>query len=337
MKLAELARILQAECRGDGNLEITGVAGIEEAGPHQVTFVANLKYAAHARTTRAGAILVQPDFPEIPTATLRTSNPYLGFARAIEAFYQLPVYAPGIHPTAVIDPTARLGQNAHVGAYAVVGAGVVIGNDATLLPHVVIYPNTRIGNRFFAHAHAIVREGCILGNNVTLQNGVVIGADGFGFAKDDAGHWHKILQSGIVRMADDIEIQAQSCVDRAAVGETRIARGVKIDNVTTVGHGTTIGEDSLICAQVGLAGSTHIGKNVVLAGQVGIAGHCTIGDGVIVTAQSGTHGDVEPGKIISGTPGFDHNQWMRASNAFPRLPELMREVKRLQRKISPEE
>lgn len=337
MKLAELARILQAECRGDGDLEITGVAGIEEAGPREVTFVANVKYAAHARSTRAGAVLVQPDFPEIPAATLRTSNPYLGFARAIEVFYQLPVYAPGIHPTAVIDPASTLGANAHVGAYVVIGAGVVIGDDATLLPHVVIYPNTRIGKRFFAHAHAVVREGCVLGDNIILQNGVVIGADGFGFAKDDEGHWHKILQSGIVRMEDDIEIQAQSCVDRAAVGETHIASGVKIDNVTTVGHGCTIGEDTLVCAQVGLAGSTHVGKNVVLAGQVGVAGHCTVGDGVIITAQSGTHGDIEPGKVISGSPGFEHGQWLRAVNAFSRLPELARDVKRLQRKISPKE
>jgi UDP-3-O-[3-hydroxymyristoyl] glucosamine N-acyltransferase len=332
MKLAELARSLQAECRGDGDLEITGVAGIEDAGPQQITFVANPKYAAHARTTQAGAVLVQDDFPDIPTATLRLSNPYLGFARAIEVFHSLPVYAPGIHPTAVVDPTARIGKNAHIGAYVVIGAGVSIGDDATLLPHVVIYPNTRIGNGFMAHAHVIVRESCILGNNVTLQNGVVIGADGFGFAKDDGGRWHKILQVGIVRIEDDVEIQAQTCVDRAAVGETHIARGVKIDNVTTVGHGCTVGEDSLICAQVGLAGSTNVGKNVVLAGQVGIAGHCKVGDGVIITAQSGTHGDIEPGKIISGSPGFEHGQWLRAVNAFSRLPEIARDVKRLQRK-----
>jgi UDP-3-O-[3-hydroxymyristoyl] glucosamine N-acyltransferase len=332
MKLAELARSLQAECRGDGDLEITGVAGIEDAGPQQITFVANPKYAAHARTTKAGAVLVQNDFPDIPAATLRLSNPYLGFARAIEVFHSLPVYAAGIHPTAVVDPTARIGKNAHIGPYVVIGAGVSIGDDSILLPHVVIYPNTRIGNGFMAHAHVIVRESCILGNNVTLQNGVVIGADGFGFAKDDEGRWHKIMQVGIVRIEDDVEIQAQTCVDRAAVGETHIARGVKIDNVTTVGHGCTVGEDSLICAQVGLAGSTIVGKNVVLAGQVGIAGHCKVGDGVIITAQSGTHGDIEPGKIISGSPGFEHGQWLRAVNAFSRLPEIARDVKRLQRK-----
>jgi len=337
MKLQELARILHAECRGDGDIEITGVAGIEEAGPHQVTFVANLKYAAHARTTRASAVIVQSDFPDIPSATLRTGNPYLAFAQAIEAFYKLPAYAPGIHPTAVIDPTAKIGRHAHIGAYVVISAGAVIGDNATLLPHVVIYPNVRIGNNFLAHAHAIVREECILGDNITLQNGVVIGADGFGFAKDNEGHWHKILQTGIVRMENDIEVQAQSCIDRAAVGETHVANGVKIDNVTTVGHGCTIGEDSLICAQVGLAGSTHIGKNVLLAGQVGVAGHCTVGDGVIITAQAGTHGDIEPGKIISGSPGFDHGQWLRAVNAFSRLPDIARDVKKLQRKVFPAE
>lgn len=336
MKLAELARILETEYRGDGGLEITGVAGIEEAGPQQVTFVANPKYAARARSTRAAAVLVQPDFPEIAAATLRTANPYLAFARAIEVFYHSPVYPPGIHPTAVIDATATLGRNAHVGAYVVVGAGVTIGDDATLLPHVVIYPNTRIGKRFFAHAHAVVRESCVLGDNILLQNGVVIGADGFGFAKDDMGHWHKILQSGIVRIENDVEVQAQSCVDRATVGETHIARGVKIDNVTTVGHGCSVGEDTLICAQVGLAGSTHIGKNVVLAGQVGVAGHCKVGDRVIITAQSGTHGDIEPGKVISGSPGFDHGQWLRAVNAFSHLPELARDVKRLLKKSFPQ-
>ena len=337
MKLAELARILGAECRGDGTLEIASVAGIEEAGPDQVTFVANLKYAVHARATRAAAIIVPNDFPEIDTATLRIGNPYLAFAKAIEVFHSLPVYAPGIHPTAVIDPTARIGQSPHIGAYVVIGEGVTIGDNATLLPHVVIYPNTTIGNNFLAHAHVIVRESCMLGDNIILQNGVVIGADGFGFAKDGQGRWHKILQVGTVRMDDDVEVQAQSCVDRGAVGETRVARGVKIDNVTTVGHGCTIGEDSLICAQVGLAGSTHIGKNVLLAGQVGVAGHCTVGDGVIITAQSGTHGDIEPGKMISGSPGFDHAQWLRAVNAFSRLPEMARDLKRMQRKLSSEE
>jgi UDP-3-O-[3-hydroxymyristoyl] glucosamine N-acyltransferase len=185
MQSAELARVLQAELRGSPDLEITGVAGIEEAGPGQITFVANPKYAHLARTTLAAAILVTPDFPDVPAATLRLNNPYLAFARAIDLFYRPPAWPAEIHVTAVIHPTAKIGANARVGAYAVIGENVIIGDDAVILPHVVIYPGVRIGDRFFAHAHAVVREHCQLGDDVLLQNGAVVGSDGFGFAKDD--------------------------------------------------------------------------------------------------------------------------------------------------------
>jgi UDP-3-O-[3-hydroxymyristoyl] glucosamine N-acyltransferase len=328
MQLRELARLLGAACHGDGALAITGVAGIEEAGPGQLTFVANPKYASAARTTHAAAVLVAEDFPEIQTATLRIRNPYLAFARAIEIFYEPPSYPPGIHPTAVIDPTARLGQNAHVGPYVVIHAGAEIGANATILPHVVIYPRVTIGRDFFAHAHAVVREGCRLGDQVVLQNGAIVGADGFGFAKEDDGSWHKISQSGPVIVGDDVEIQANACVDRASIGATKIGRGVKIDNLVQVGHGSSVGENTLLCAQVGLAGSTEIGRQVVLAGQVGVAGHCRIGDGVIATAQSGIPNDVAAGKIVSGYPAVDNRQWLRASAAFARLPELIRRLGR---------
>ncbi|HEX3940756.1 MAG TPA: UDP-3-O-(3-hydroxymyristoyl)glucosamine N-acyltransferase, partial [Acidobacteriaceae bacterium] len=234
MKLADLARTLGAACAGDPELEITSVAGIEEAGSGQLTFVANPKYAPLARTTKAGAVLVREDFPEISAATLRCGNPYLAFAEAIEIFYHPPEYAPGIHPTAVVDPTARIGARAHVGAYVVIGPQVSIGEDATLLPHVVIYANVRIGRHFFAHAHAVVRENCQLGDNVIVQNGAVVGSDGFGFAKTDEGEWRKITQSGPVEVGDKVEIQANSCIDRASIGATRIARGVKIDNLVQV-------------------------------------------------------------------------------------------------------
>ena len=329
MQLSELARLLGATCRGNGALPITGVAGIEEAEPGQLTFVANPKYAAAARTTRASAVLVAEDFPEIEAATLRTRNPYLAFARAIEIFYEPPSYPPGIHPTAVIDPTARIGENAHIGPYVVVQAEVEIGANATLLPHVVIYPGVTIGRDFFAHAHAVVREGCRLGDQVILQNGAVVGADGFGFAREDDGSWHKISQSGPVLVGNDVEIQANACVDRASIGATEIASGVKIDNLVQVGHGSRVGENTLLCAQVGLAGSTEIGRQVVLAGQVGVAGHCRIGDGVVATAQSGIPSDVAPGKIVSGYPAVDNRQWLRASAAFARLPELVRRLGRI--------
>jgi UDP-3-O-[3-hydroxymyristoyl] glucosamine N-acyltransferase len=329
MKLAELARALGAELRGSPDHSITGIAGIEEAGPEHVTFVANPRYSALARTTSAGAVIVSPDFPEITAATLRTPNPYLAFAKAVPLFYREPKYAPGIHPTAVIHPSAKIGRDAHISAYVVVSEGVVIGDHATLLPHVVIYPHAIIGDHFFAHAHSVVRELCRIGDNVVLQNGAVIGSDGFGFAKDDAGTWHKIVQSGPAVLEDSVEVQANSCIDRASVGETRIGTGVKIDNLAQIGHGSKIGANTLVCAQVGLAGSSETGKNVILAGQAGIAGHCRLGDGVIMTAQSGVSHDVPAGKMISGSPAFDNRQWLRATAIFARLPEI---VKQLQRK-----
>jgi UDP-3-O-[3-hydroxymyristoyl] glucosamine N-acyltransferase len=293
-----------------------------------VTFVANPKYAAMARTTRAAAILVAPDFPDLPVATLRLRNPYLGFARAVELFYQPPAWPAGIHPTAVIAASAQLGAHASVGAYAVIGEDVVIGDDAVILPHVVIYPGVRIGHRLFAHAHAVVRENCVLGDDVVLQNGAVVGSDGFGFAKDETGRWHKIPQSGPAILGDRVEVQTNSCIDRASVGATRIGDGVKVDNLVQVGHGSSVNDNSLLCAQVGLAGSTHVGKNVILAGQVGVAGHCHIGDNVVAIAQAGLHGDIPPGSMLAGSPAFDHKQWLRATALFSKLPELIRQMQR---------
>ncbi|HMK24104.1 MAG TPA: UDP-3-O-(3-hydroxymyristoyl)glucosamine N-acyltransferase [Terriglobales bacterium] len=328
MKLAQLAESLQVRLEnGSPDTEIRGVAGIEEATAGQVTFVANPKYGAAARTTRASAVIVAEDFPAIPGAMLRSRNPYYTFARALELFYRPPHYQPGVHLTAVIHPTAQIGTNAHIGPYVVVDRDVRIGSNATLLAHTVIYPGATIGDNFFAHAHAVVREHCRLGNNVTLQNGAIVGADGFGFAKDDSGRWYKIVQSGSAILGDEVEVQANACVDRASVGETRIFRGAKIDNLVQVGHGSSVGENSLLCAQAGLAGSTEIGKNVILAGQVGVAGHCKIGDGVIATAQSGIPNDVPAGSVVSGYPAIDNKLWLRCSAVFRRLPELMKAVR----------
>jgi UDP-3-O-[3-hydroxymyristoyl] glucosamine N-acyltransferase len=334
MKLGELASKLGAELRGDADVEVTGVKGIEEAGPAEVTFVANPRYSSLARTTRAAAVLVEPAFPEIATATLRIENPYLAFSRTLGLFYQPPAYAPGIHPTAAIDPTAEIGEGAHIGAYVVVGPHVQLGAHATLLPHVVLYPGVKTGSHFFAHAHAVVRENCQLGDHVTLENGVIIGADGFGFAKNEAGHWEKIPQSGPVRLGNRVDVQANACIDRATVGATEIGDGTKVDNLVQVGHGSKIGENSLLCSQTGLAGSSVIGNNVILAGQVGIAGHCTVGDGVILTAQSAVSHDVPAGKMISGSPGFDNRAWLRAVTIFQRLPEFLKRLDRLEKKVA---
>jgi UDP-3-O-[3-hydroxymyristoyl] glucosamine N-acyltransferase len=227
-----------------------------------------------------------------------------------------------------------LGANAHVGAYVVIDEEVEIGDNAVLLPHVVIYRGAIIGHRFLAHAHAVVREYCTIGDDVALQNGVIVGCDGFGFARN-GDRWEKITQSGPTVLESNVEVQANSCIDRASIGETRIARGVKVDNLVQVGHGSAVGENTLLCAQVGLAGSTVVGKNAILAGQVGVAGHCHIGDGVTVTAQSGTHGDIPPGTMISGSPAFEHKQWMRAVSLFSRLPELARAIRRLEARLGP--
>jgi UDP-3-O-[3-hydroxymyristoyl] glucosamine N-acyltransferase len=334
MKLGELATRLGAELRGDAEIEVTGVKGLEEAGPTDVTFVANPRYAGLARTTKAAAVIVDPDFQQIDAATLRIKNPYLAFSRALAFFYQPPAYTPGIHPTAVIDPTAEIGEGAHIGAYVVIGPRVRLGPHATLLPHVVFYPGVQAGSHLFAHAHAVVRENCILGDHVTLENGAIVGADGFGFAKNEAGHWEKIPQSGPVRLGSRVDVQANATIDRATVGATEIGDGTKVDNLVQVGHGSRVGENSLLCAQTGLAGSSIIGNNVILAGQTGIAGHCTVGDGVILTAQSAVSHDVPPGKTISGSPGFDNRVWLRAVTIFQRLPELLKRLDRVEKKVA---
>jgi UDP-3-O-[3-hydroxymyristoyl] glucosamine N-acyltransferase len=328
MKLADIASALGARLEnGSPDTKINGVAGIEQAGPGHITFLANPKYAAAARTTKASAVIVAEDFPAIATAMLRSKNPYFAFARCIELFYVPPHYSPGVHPTAVIHASAKIGAEAHIGPYVVIDEGVEIGQNSVLLTHVVIYRGAKIGDNFFAHAHAVVREHCRLGDNVILQNGAVIGADGFGFAKDNSGKWHKIVQSGPVVIENDVEVQANACIDRASVGETHIARGTKIDNLVQVGHGSTVGEDALLCAQVGLAGSTQVGNRVILAGQVGVAGHCIIGDGATATAQSGIPNDVPAGATVSGYPAIDNKLWLKCSAVFKKLPEMARAIR----------
>jgi UDP-3-O-[3-hydroxymyristoyl] glucosamine N-acyltransferase len=329
MKLVDIASALEARIENASpSVEITGIASIETARDGQIAFVSNPKYAAAARTTGASAVIVSEEFPAIRTGMLRTKNPYLAWSKAVALFYDPPRYAPGVHATAVVHPTSKIGKNAHLGPYVVVNESVEIGDNAVLLAHVVIYRGAKIGEGFFAHAHAVVREFCQVGDNVVLQNGAVIGADGFGFAKDHAGHWHKIVQSGPAVLESDVEIQANACVDRASVGETRVRSGAKIDNLVQVGHGSIVGEDSLLCAQVGLAGSTELGKNVILAGQVGVAGHCKVGDGAIATAQSGIPSDVPAGATVSGYPAIDNKLWLRCSAVFSKLPELARMVRR---------
>ncbi len=322
MKLGELAIRLECQLEGAADLEITGVAGMDEAQAGEITFLSNPKYRSKLRTTQAGAIIAGPGVDTLGKPALRSTDPYMSFARALEVFYPPAKPSAGIHPTAVIAPNVQLGKNPSIGPYVVVEAGARIGDDCVLKSFVMIYPGAQIGHRFFAHSHAVVRENVRIGNDVILQNGAVIGGDGFGFAPRPDGSFHKIVQAGIVVIEDGVEVQANSCVDRAAVGETRLRRGVKIDNLVQVAHGCDIGENSLLCSQVGISGSVTLGRNVTLTGQVGVAGHLTLGDYVVATAQTGIPNDVPPRTTVSGYPAIDHKLWLRASAVYKRLPEM---------------
>ena len=333
MNLAELAGRIGAVLELPDDLSslserlITGVSAVAAATSSEVAFVANPKYASAARSTHAGALIVNAAFPSLPLPLLRVPDPKYAFTLAVACFHQEPTYPPGIHATAVIDPSAEVGAGAHIGPYAVVGAHCVLGDGATLLAHVVLYPGVCAGKRLFAHAHAVVREGSVLGDDVVLGNGTIIGSDGFGFARSPDGRWVKTPHPGPAGLEDDVEVQANSCIDRAVVGETRIRRGARIDNLVQVGHASTVGEHTLLCAQVGLAGSTQVGRNVTLAGQVGVAGHLSIGDGAVATAQTGIPSDVAPGAVVSGYPAMDNRAWLRTVAALGRLPELLRRLR----------
>lgn len=335
MKLGELAARLGCKLEGDENYEIHRVAGIENAKAGEVTFLSNPKYSRELAKTLASAVFVdekvaiERGLGLPPLAALRSKNAYLDFARAIELFSVPVAYPPEIHPTAVIARSAKIGEGAHIGPYCFVDEGVEIGRNAVLHSLVTIYRNTRIGDDFLAHSQTVVREGCTIGNRVILQNGVVVGGDGFGFAKRADGRWHKIMQNAPVVIEDDVEIQANACVDRATVGETRIRRGVKIDDLVLVGHACEVGEDSILCGQVGLAGSTRVGNRCILAGQVGSAGHLEIGDGATITSQSGVPSDVPSEALYSGYPAMENKLWLKVMAALKNLPELQKTVRRL--------
>lgn len=337
VKLKELAERLGCAVRaakdGDLEMEIAGVAGMEHAGPEQITFLANPKYAHKVKGTRAGAIIAGAGVGELPIPVVVSENPYVDFARALALYYQPPKPEPGIHPAAVVAETAELGEGVSIGACAVVGERARIGRGTVLHPLAVVYEGAEVGQDCILHSHTTVREFCRLGNRVILQNGVVVGGDGFGFAKRKDGTHMKIVQSGPTVIEDDVEIQTLSSVDRATVGETRVRRGAKIDSLVQVGHACEVGEDNIICSQTGLAGSTVLKKNVLLAGQVGVSGHLTIHEGAVVYAQSGIGGDVEAGTVISGSPAFDAAVWRRCVAAYPKLPELQKTVRHLERRI----
>lgn len=337
MNLAEIAERLECELRGDGSIEIDAVAPIEDAVPGSLTFVANPRYRAHLATTRASAVILATDAGDTRLPSLRTKDPYLAFARAIELFYVAPPLPVGIHATAVIAADAVVPDDARIGPYCVIGAGVRLGARACLDAHVVLYPECQIGDDFRAQAGVVVRERARIGDRVSLQPGCVIGGDGFGYAPTPAGRVRKIIQAGIVVLEDDVEIGANSTIDRAAVGETHIESGVKIDNLVQIAHGCRVGQGSILAAQVGLSGSTRVGRYVQMGGQSGAAGHLRIGDGVQCAGQSGITSDIEPGTVVSGMPAQSIQTWRRVVAALPRLPELLRRVRRLEGRAAKDE
>lgn len=337
MKLSELAARTGARVEGaTTDIEIESASGLAEAAPGQVTFLSNPRYTSRVKDTKASAIYLGKDvvIDRDDLAVLRARDPYLAYTRALRLFHPEPAFEPFIHPTAVIDPTAKLAAGVWIGASVVIGRAVEICERVRIYPNATVYDNVVIGIDAVIHSGVAIREGTLVGARVVIHNNAVIGCDGFGYAKDEERHWLKIPQTGRVVIEDDVEIGAGSTIDRSSVGETRIGRGTKIDNLVQIGHSCTIGEDSLLCAQVGLAGSSHIGNRVVLAGQAGVAGHLTIGDDAIVTAKSATSHDVPPGKMISGIPAFDNRDWLRSTAAFRRLGEMQRTIRALEKRLA---
>jgi UDP-3-O-[3-hydroxymyristoyl] glucosamine N-acyltransferase len=334
MKLKEIANSLGCELKGNPELEISGLASIESAGPGDLTFLSNPRYHKHLATTLASAVILEND-ADLPgtISALLSPTPYLSFAQALALFHSPAQHPRGIHPTAVIASGARIGQNVAIGPFSIIGDRVAIGNDVTILSHCTLYPEAEIGDQSFIHSHCVVREKCRLGRRVVLQNHVVVGSDGFGYARHPNASWQKIPQTGTVVIEDDVEIGAGAIVDRASIGATTIGRGTKIDNLVQIGHGSTVGEDTLLCAQAGLAGSTHVGNQVILGGQVGAAGHLKIGDRVVATAQTGIPNSVPADTVISGYPAIPNRDWLRSSAIFAKLPALHRELRDLRRRL----
>ncbi|HEV2764036.1 MAG TPA: UDP-3-O-(3-hydroxymyristoyl)glucosamine N-acyltransferase [Pyrinomonadaceae bacterium] len=336
MKLSELARQTGARLEDEraADLEIKGAAGLDDAEPGHVTFLANPRYTPRVQTTRASAVYLSEGVAAREgLAVLRARDPYLAYTRALRLFHPEPAFEPFVHPSAVVEASARLGEGVFVGACAYVGHNAEIGAGVYIHPNVTVYEGARVGAGSVLHAGVSVREHCVVGERVIIHNNAVVGSDGFGYAKDEEGRWLKIPQTGRVVVEDDVEVGAGTTIDRASVGETRVRRGAKIDNLVQVGHSCTVGEDSLLCAQVGLAGSSHVGRRVVLAGQAGVAGHLTVGDDAVITAKSATSHNVPPGKVISGIPAFDNREWLRSTAAFRRLGDMQRSLRALEERL----
>jgi UDP-3-O-[3-hydroxymyristoyl] glucosamine N-acyltransferase len=334
VKLSELAERIDCRLDGDGEIEIHRVAGIQDAGEGDVTFLANPKYEKTIHATRASAVILRDAAPAAPCAMLRAKDPYLAFARAVALFAPAWKPSPGVHALAAVASDAVLGRDVSIGAFVAIGEGTVIGDNTVIFPNVTIGPGARVGRDCVIHSNVAIRERVTIGDRVILQNGVVIGGDGYGFVRRGDGTHEKIPQVATVVIEDDVELGANTTVDRPAVGETRIKSGTKLDNLVMIGHGVTIGRNVLMAAQVGIAGSTHIDDDVVFGGQVGVGGHLTIGRGAIAVGQSGVTNSLDPGARVAGYPAIDNHEWRKSSALFRRLPELKRRIEALEAQIA---
>ncbi len=331
--LKEIAEYLGGVIRGDENHLINGLAPLETADPDKITFLANPKYASKVATTGAGAVLMSPGTESFGRNVIEVSNPYLAFAKLLTLFYVQKAEPLGVMNGSIVAPDASLEENVTIHPGAVLSSGVKIGKGSVIYSGAVIYQDVEIGNDTTIHANAVIRERCRIGSRCVIQPGAVIGSDGFGYAPDGTAYY-PIPQIGTVVLEDDVEIGANSCIDRAALEITLIKRGTKLDNLVQVAHNCTIGEECIIVSQVGISGSTKIGNHVTLAGQAGVAGHLTIGDNVMVGAQSGVPSSLPPNAGYSGTPAIAHNEWLKAVSIIPRLPELKRALRALEKRVN---
>lgn len=318
--------------------EITGVGAVEQATAGILSYIEGDKFASFVEKSQASALILpkneilQARANERGIAWLSTADPRLGFARAIALFYQPFHLASGVHPTAVVDPSATLGAGVAIGAHAVIQAGATIGDGVCIHPNVVVYPRVEIGDGTVLHANCVIHERTKIGKACVIHSGAAIGSEGFGFVPTAQG-WEKMEQSGYTVLEDGVEIGCNSTVDRPAVGETRVKRGTKLDNMVHIAHGCQVGEAVVMAAQVGMAGGVTIGNRVILAGQVGIANQAKIGDGAIATAKAGIHSDVEPGSIVTGMPAIPHKLFLKATAVYNRLPEMYQTLKQLQKQF----
>lgn len=330
--LGELARLVGGDLEGDPTLEIRGFASLESAGPGDLSFVAAGRHLDAARRSAASALIAPPGLDLGGRPAIRVAQPYAAIAAVLRVFFPEPILTPGVHPTAHVADSASVSGDATVSAFAVVAERSVVEAGAVLHPHVFVGPDCRVGEGSILHPHVVLRERVVVGRRVIVHPGSVLGADGFGYVFDGQAH-RKIPQVGRVVVEDDVEIGANVTVDRATLGETVIGRGTKIDNLVQIGHNTVVGADTIIVAQVGIAGSCRIGRGVVLAGQVGIADHVTVGDGAQIGSQAGVHRDVPAGAGMIGTPAMSGDAGLRALAAIGRLPDLLRDVRALGRRM----